>query len=229
MEAVGHAAGRGSRRPSTTSARGPHGACGTVLLRPARRLYGARHLRAIIGGELRRYAHATGALRDEEVLRETLGATSSLPARGARGARHAWLVQRARQERVRRRRVGALIWSGRRHTITITITTTRAVRPWARRWRNWSGASRTAARIRARRPWPNGRWTAPPPPSPRCSTPSASDVAAMRRAAHPLQASPLHPPSLFAPILGERAGRDRQARGRACRSASASCTISTRR
>jgi CHAD domain-containing protein len=77
-----------------------------TALRPARRVYGERRLRAI-GAELRRFAVATGALRDEEVLRETLIALE-LPA-PSRADVDAWLVRRARQERVRRRRVGALI------------------------------------------------------------------------------------------------------------------------
>jgi CHAD domain-containing protein len=77
-----------------------------TVLRPARRLYGKRSLREI-GGELRRFAQATGALRDEEVLRETLAALE-LPARAQRDLA-AWLVQRARQERARRRRVSSMM------------------------------------------------------------------------------------------------------------------------
>jgi CHAD domain-containing protein len=79
-----------------------------TVLRPARRVFGKRRLREI-GGELRRFAQATGALRDEEVLRETLGALS-LPAR-AQAELTAWLAQRARQERVRRRAVVAVLLS----------------------------------------------------------------------------------------------------------------------
>jgi CHAD domain-containing protein len=75
-------------------------------IRPARPVYGERRLRAI-GAELRALAQATGALRDEEVLRETLGRLE-LPARASREV-SVWLVQRARQERARRRGVGALI------------------------------------------------------------------------------------------------------------------------
>jgi CHAD domain-containing protein len=77
-----------------------------TALRPARRVFGRRHVVAL-GDELRRYAQATGALRDEEVLRETL-AELDLPER-ARTELAAWLVQRARQERARRRNVGALL------------------------------------------------------------------------------------------------------------------------
>jgi CHAD domain-containing protein len=83
-----------------------------TALRPARRLHGKRHLRAV-EEELGRFARATGALRDEEVLRETLGALDLPPP--ARAALDAWLVQRLRQERARRRRAGALIAGADRH------------------------------------------------------------------------------------------------------------------
>jgi CHAD domain-containing protein len=73
-----------------------------TLLRPARRAFGKRRLKEI-GGELRRFAQVTGALRDEEVLRETLTALELPPKPRVELA--AWLVQRARQERVRRRGV----------------------------------------------------------------------------------------------------------------------------
>lgn len=75
-------------------------------LRPARKVFGKRRLKEI-GGELRRFAQATGALRDEEVLRETLAALELPPKPRAELA--AWLVQRARQERVRRRGVVSLL------------------------------------------------------------------------------------------------------------------------
>lgn len=78
-------------------------------LRPAREVFGRRRLREI-GGELRRFAQATGALRDEEVLRETLAALE-LPPR-PRAELEAWLVQRARQERARRRGVVGLLRAG---------------------------------------------------------------------------------------------------------------------
>jgi CHAD domain-containing protein len=77
-----------------------------TALRPARRVFGRRHVVAL-GDELRRYAQATGALRDEEVLRETL-AELHLPER-AHTELGAWLVQRAGQERARRRNVSALV------------------------------------------------------------------------------------------------------------------------
>jgi CHAD domain-containing protein len=80
-----------------------------TALRPARRVYGKRRLRQI-GGDLGRFAQATGALRDEEVLREILGALE-LPAR-ARRELDAWLARRARQERARRRAVVALLTAG---------------------------------------------------------------------------------------------------------------------
>ena len=77
-----------------------------TVLRPARRLYGQRRLREI-GDELRRFAQASGALRDAEVLRETL-AGLDLPG-PARAGLDAWLIQRARHERALRRRVRALV------------------------------------------------------------------------------------------------------------------------
>jgi CHAD domain-containing protein len=77
-----------------------------TLLRPARKVFGRRHLQEI-GAALGRFAKATGALRDEEVLRETLTGLE-LPPR-ARAELLAWLVQRARQERVRRRGVERLL------------------------------------------------------------------------------------------------------------------------
>jgi CHAD domain-containing protein len=77
-----------------------------TALRPARRVFGKRRLQEI-AAELRRFAQATGALRDEEVLRETLG---ELPlAAGPAAALRLWLGRRARQERARRRAVAALL------------------------------------------------------------------------------------------------------------------------
>ncbi len=80
-----------------------------TALRPARRLYGKRRVREI-SAELQRFARATGALRDEEVLREMLTALE-LPAR-AKKELDAWLKRRARQERARRRHAVALIAMG---------------------------------------------------------------------------------------------------------------------
>jgi CHAD domain-containing protein len=80
-----------------------------TLLRPARRLYGKGRVRAI-GEELRAFAATTGALRDEEVLRETLGALA-LP-RGPRAELDAWMSRRMRQERARRRGVEAALHRG---------------------------------------------------------------------------------------------------------------------
>lgn len=77
-----------------------------TVLRPARRVFGKRRLREI-GAELRRFTQATGALRDEEVLRETLGALD-LPPR-ARAQLDTWLAARAKQERARRRAVVAML------------------------------------------------------------------------------------------------------------------------
>jgi CHAD domain-containing protein len=77
-----------------------------TALRPARAIFGKRRLREI-GGELRRFAQASGALRDEEVLRETLTALAVSPR--ARAELDVWLVQRARQERTRRRQMVVLL------------------------------------------------------------------------------------------------------------------------
>lgn len=77
-----------------------------TALRPARRVFGKRRLKEI-AAELRRFAQATGALRDEEVLRETLGELT-LPAKAA-AELTLWLGRRARQERARRRVVAALL------------------------------------------------------------------------------------------------------------------------
>jgi CHAD domain-containing protein len=77
-----------------------------TALRPAKRLWGKRHVKEI-GAELRRFAQATGALRDEEVLRETLSELA-LPAR-ARTELDGWIARRARQERERRRSVVRLL------------------------------------------------------------------------------------------------------------------------
>jgi CHAD domain-containing protein len=67
-----------------------------TLLKPARALYGKRKIRAA-GDELRRFAQATGIVRDEEVLHETLAAIE-LPRRPRR-ALEAWIRSRGRRER----------------------------------------------------------------------------------------------------------------------------------
>lgn len=77
-----------------------------TVLRPARRVFGKRRMREI-AGEIRRFAQATGALRDEEVLRETLSALE-LPPRAAQDLA-GWMAGRARQERARRRGVVAML------------------------------------------------------------------------------------------------------------------------
>lgn len=70
-----------------------------TVLRPARNLYGNRRLREI-SDEFRRFAQITGALREEEALRETiLGLT--LPVR-ARAEASRWLDRRAQGEDQRR-------------------------------------------------------------------------------------------------------------------------------
>jgi CHAD domain-containing protein len=79
-----------------------------TALKPARQIYGKKRLRAI-SDDLKRYADATSALRDEEVLRKTL-ADLELPAE-ARVAVDGWLARRARQERVRRGDVVKMLMS----------------------------------------------------------------------------------------------------------------------
>ncbi|WP_438034665.1 CHAD domain-containing protein [Sorangium sp. So ce204] len=77
-----------------------------TLLRPARRIYGRRRLRPVAEG-LREFARATGALRDEEVLRETLTALELGEA--ARAAVAGWVAQRARREREARAHIVELL------------------------------------------------------------------------------------------------------------------------
>lgn len=80
-----------------------------TLLRVARLVWGKKRLRRI-EGELRHYAHATGALRDEEVLRETL-ASLELPD-AARAELGGWLVRRANQTRNHHAAVEKLLLQG---------------------------------------------------------------------------------------------------------------------
>ncbi|WP_437761937.1 CHAD domain-containing protein [Sorangium sp. So ce281] len=77
-----------------------------TLLKPARRIYGRRRLRPVAEG-LREFARATGALRDEEVLRETLTALDLDEA--ARAAVAGWVAQRAGREREARTHVVELL------------------------------------------------------------------------------------------------------------------------
>ncbi|WP_437590550.1 CHAD domain-containing protein [Sorangium sp. So ce1000] len=77
-----------------------------TLLKPARRIYGKRRLRPVADG-LREFARATGALRDEEVLRETLTALELEEA--ARAAVAEWIAQRARRERDARSHIVELL------------------------------------------------------------------------------------------------------------------------
>jgi CHAD domain-containing protein len=79
-----------------------------TLLRPARSIYGKRKIRAA-GAELRRFAQATGAVRDEEVLHETL-LSLDLPRR-TRRALEAWLRSRGRLEREQREAAVRLLTS----------------------------------------------------------------------------------------------------------------------
>ncbi len=80
------------------------------VLRTVRRLYGGFHTDAVRAG-FKRVADATGALRDEEVLGETLSALELSPR--AREALAAWLGgRRAGRERKLRRDVVALVGGG---------------------------------------------------------------------------------------------------------------------
>ena len=72
------------------------------LLRPARALYGEQRTREIERA-LRDVAATTGALRDEEVLRETLTTLALAPRTRATLTR--WLARRERREGGQRRRV----------------------------------------------------------------------------------------------------------------------------
>jgi CHAD domain-containing protein len=66
-----------------------------TVLRPVRRVYGRQRLR-LLGEDLKRMADATGELRDEEVLRETLGALPLAPATEVALGR--WMEGRLRRE-----------------------------------------------------------------------------------------------------------------------------------
>jgi CHAD domain-containing protein len=80
------------------------------VLRVVRRLYGRYHTEAVRAG-FKRVADATGALRDEEVLGETLSSLDLSPR--ARESLAAWLRGRhARHERKLRRDVVALVGGG---------------------------------------------------------------------------------------------------------------------
>lgn len=80
-----------------------------TLLRVARLVWGKKRL-ARFEGELRHYAHATGALRDEEVLRDTL--TSLELPEAARAELGAWLVRRADRTRAHHATVEKLLLQG---------------------------------------------------------------------------------------------------------------------
>ena len=79
------------------------------LLRPARSVYGRFHTDAVRAA-LKRVADATGTLRDEEVLEETLAALP-LSARAA-VARDAWIVRRAPRRRALRAALLRVVKSG---------------------------------------------------------------------------------------------------------------------
>ncbi|WP_437928229.1 CHAD domain-containing protein [Sorangium sp. So ce291] len=77
-----------------------------TLLKPARRIYGKRRLGPIADG-LREFARATGALRDEEVLRETLTALEL--GEEARTAVDAWVARRSHREHEARAHIVELL------------------------------------------------------------------------------------------------------------------------
>ncbi|WP_437508583.1 CHAD domain-containing protein [Sorangium sp. So ce1099] len=77
-----------------------------TLLKPARRIYGKRRLRPIAEG-LREFARATGTLRDEEVLRETLTALEL--GEEARAAVDAWVARRSHREHEARAHIVELL------------------------------------------------------------------------------------------------------------------------
>ncbi|XYH98923.1 CHAD domain-containing protein [Sorangium sp. So ce1128] len=77
-----------------------------TLLKPARRIYGKRRLRPIADG-LREFARATGTLRDEEVLRETLTALDL--GEEARTAVDAWVARRSHREHEARAHIVELL------------------------------------------------------------------------------------------------------------------------
>ncbi|WP_437486015.1 CHAD domain-containing protein [Sorangium sp. So ce1014] len=77
-----------------------------TLLKPARRIYGRKRIGPVADG-LREFARATGTLRDEEVLRETLTALDLGEA--ARAAVAAWVAQRSRREHEARAHIVELL------------------------------------------------------------------------------------------------------------------------
>ena len=77
-----------------------------TVVRIVRDMHGRKRMRKI-GEDLKRYADATGALRDEEVLRETLTALEVTPR--TRQALAQWMERRRRQELSRRSGVVTLL------------------------------------------------------------------------------------------------------------------------
>lgn len=108
----------GRRRAAEASAEDPGGDAEAVhdfrvalrrlrtVVRIVRDMHGRKRMRKI-GEDLKRYADATGALRDEEVLRETLTAVEVTP--GTRQALAQWMDRRRRQELSRRSGVVTLL------------------------------------------------------------------------------------------------------------------------
>ena len=79
------------------------------LLRPARAVYGRFHTDAVRAA-LKRVSDATGTLRDEEVLVETLTDLPLMPRVGA--ARDLWLSKRVTRRRALRAAFLRLVWAG---------------------------------------------------------------------------------------------------------------------
>jgi CHAD domain-containing protein len=94
-----------------------------TVLRPARSLFGRRHVMEIADG-LRRLASATGRLRDAEVLRETLAALA-LPER-TRAGMAGWLGERARLEKRDRQIIGVMVAGTTSEAATTEAATTEA-------------------------------------------------------------------------------------------------------
>jgi len=116
-----------------------------TLLRPARRVYGAKRARAA-AEDLRRFAEATSALRDEEVLRETLDALDLPP--DLEQAFAAWKARRTHQEQARRAEVVALLRASSLDAALARLTL--ILRPEKARHRSVSKLARRAIKEAAR-------------------------------------------------------------------------------
>lgn len=91
-----------------------------TLLKPARVVYGKRRMRKA-ARDLRRFARAAGAVRDEEVLRETLSDLKLTPE--ARSALDVWMAHRAGDEQERRTDLlSLLVRTKRRQSIEAVLS-----------------------------------------------------------------------------------------------------------